>query len=144
MKALSGTFAFIGLAVVLFLFGCRVQKVSTSQPFDTTIGDPDANPPRYVELKDGLAGEPNLRVALAKIKKHGGVCKIYFLRHDGEQPDREYSKHIDVSLQTDSIIKSEVATNAARDSSAANDPNVAHRIASPNPTDISGVLDLLK
>ena len=127
----------------MIVFGCVIQQ-PTGQLFEITIGDPNAKPPRYVELKDGLAGEPKLRAALAKIKKHQGVCEVYFLRHDGEQADRDYCQHIAARLKTDRVIKSAAANNAANANSATNDPNLMHRIASSDPTDISGVLNLLK
>lgn len=145
MKPLSGTLAFIGLiAVVMIVFACCMKPTSSGQLVDVKIGDPDAKPPRYAELKGGLASEGKLRAALAKIKRHNGVCDITFLRDPAHQPDLDYCKHIDVSLKTDRIIKSEVASNGANDSSAANDPNLMYRIASPDPTDITGVLELLK
>ena len=145
MKAPSGTSALFGLAVyiVMSVFGCCMQQ-PTSQLLDIKIGDPDAKPPKYVELKKGLDGESALRVALARIKAHGGICQIWFCRHDGQDPDRNYCENIPVRLKTDRIIKSAGANNAAVDSSAANDPNVTYRIASSNPSDITGVLDLLK
>ncbi len=144
MKTPSGTFAFIGsTAIVMILFGCCIQQ-PTGQLFEVTIGDPNAKPPRYVELKNGLDDEPALRAALGRIKAHGGFCQIEFLRHDGEEPDRHYCDRIPARLKTNRIIKSAAANNAARDSSAANDPQVTYKIASSDPTDITGVLTLLK
>lgn len=125
------------------VFGCCIHQ-PTGQLFEITIGDPDAKPPRYVELKHGLNDEPALRAALGQIKAHGGFCQIEFLRHDGEEPDRHYCDRIPARLKTDRIIKSAAAKHAARDSSAANDPHVTYRIASSYSTDISAVLDLLK
>ena len=139
MKAPSGTFAFIGSAVIVMtVFGCCICP-PTGQLFDIKIGDPE-----YVPLKVGRNVEHDLQAALARIKGHNGVCDITFLRHDGGQPDPDYCKHIDVSLKTDRVIKSEFASNGARDISTANDPNLMHRIASPYPSDITGVLNLLK
>jgi hypothetical protein len=143
MKAPSGTFAFIGSAVIaMIVFGCCIQQ-PTGQLFEITIGDPNAKPPKFVELKRGLDDEPALRAALGRVKAHGGLCQIEFLRHDGEDPDRHYCDPIHARLKTDRIIKS-AAVNAARDNSAANDPNVTYKIASSDPTDITGVLNLLK
>jgi hypothetical protein len=143
MKAPSGTFPFIGSAVIaMIVFGCCIQQ-PTGQLFEITIGDPKAKPPKFVELKNGLEGEPALRKALAQIKAHGGLCEIEFLRHDGEEPDRHYCDHIQARLKTDRIIKS-AAVNVARDHSAANDPHLSYKIASSDPDDITAVLDLLK
>lgn len=145
MKPLFAAFAFIGLAAaaIFAVASCRTELLPANQNVEVIIGDPHAIPPKYVQLKNGLAGEGKLRAALAKIKRHHGICDISFLRHDGEHADPDYCKHIDVSLKTDRVIKSEVAGNAASDSSAANDPNLMYRIASPYPADITGVLDLL-
>ena len=143
MKAPFGTSAFIGSAViVLTIFGCCIQQ-PTGQLFELTIGDPNAKPPRYVELKHGLDDEPAFRAALSRIKAHGGFCQIEFLRHDGEQPDEHYCDKIPARLKTDRIIKSAAAKHTARDSSAANDPQVTYHVASSYSTDISAVLDLL-
>ena len=143
MKAASGTFAFIGSAVIaMIVFGCCIQQ-PTGQLFELTIGDPNAKPPRYVELKHGLDDEPAFRAALARIKAHGGICQIEFLRHDGEQLDEHYCDKIPARLKTDRVIKSAAAKHAARDGSAANDPQVTYHVASSYPTDISAVLDLL-
>jgi hypothetical protein len=144
MKAPSARFAFIGsTAIVMILFGCCIQQ-PTGQLFEVTIGDPNAKPPKFVELKNGLEDEPALRAALGRVKAHGGLCQIEFLRHDGEEPDRHYCDQIPARLKTERIIKSAAANKAARDSSAANDPHVTYKIASSDPTDITGVLNLLK
>jgi hypothetical protein len=144
MKVPSATLAFVGSVVIaMIVFGCCIQQ-PTGQLFELTIGDPNAKPPRYVELKHGLDDEPAFRAALGRIKAHGGLCQIEFLRHDGEKPDEHYCDHIPVRLKTDRIIKSAAAAHAARDSSAANDPHVTYQIASSYPTDISAVLDLLE
>jgi hypothetical protein len=143
MKPLFAILAFIGLTVIVIaFFGCCTKPLYTSQPFEMKLGDPNANPPSYVELKPGV-GEGQLQRALARIKGHNGVCEITFLRHAGEQPDPHYCDKVRGNLRTNRVIKSASAVNA-RDASAANDPNVMYRVASSDPTDISGVLDLLK
>ena len=106
------------------------------------LGDPNANPPKYVELKPGAEGK--LRAALAKIKGHNGICEITFLDNANGTPNPHYCENIDVRLKTDRVIKSAAATNAGAGNSAANDPNLMHRIASPYPGDISDVAILLK
>ena len=95
------------------------------------LGDPNANPPKYVELKPGAEGK--LRAALAKIKGHNGICEITFLDHANGTPNPHYCENIDARLKTDRVIKSAAATNAGAGNSAANDPNLMHRIASPVP-----------
>jgi len=106
------------------------------------LGDPNANPPRYVDLKPGSEGR--LRAALAKIKRHNGVCDITFLDHAGGTPQPHYCDRIPGDLTTARVIKSAAATNAEADNSVANDPNLMYRVASPNPSDITDVAVLLK
>lgn len=141
MKTPSGTFALIGSAVIIItVFGCATEQ-RTGQPVAVEIGDPNAIPPTYVPVKHGMVGQ--LRHALARIKGHHGICDITFLNHDGGTPVPHYCETIPVSLKTDRVIKSKVASNSARDISAANDPNVMHRIAS-TPSDVAAVLNFLE
>ena len=65
-----------------------------------------------------------------------------FLDHDGGTAVPHYCETIPVSLKTDRVIKSKVASNSARDISAANDPNVMYHIAAA-PSDVAAVLDTL-
>ena len=143
MKTLSETFAFVILAgiAIIAVISCRTQQLSANQSFDVQIGDPNAKPPKYVQLKKGLAGEGEFRAALAALKGHGGHCEICFLRKDGDQPNCNYCKDIHVSLKTDRIIKSEAANNARAEELAANDPHVTYRVQSNDPADIKNVLD---
>jgi len=144
MKPLSSPFAFLGLAAaaIIVVASCCTEQVPGNQNIQAIIGDPHANPPKYVELKPGVEGR--LRAALAKIKRHGGVCEITFLDHDGGTPDPHYCEKIDVRLKTDRVIKSAAANSAGTSNSAGNDPNLMHRIASPYTEDVSDVLTLLK
>jgi hypothetical protein len=146
MKPLFAAFAFIGLAAaaIFAVASCVTERLPVNQNVEVTIGDPHAIPPKYVKLKDGVPiGEPKLRVALAKLKRHGGICELTFLDHDGGTPDPHYCEKIPVSLKTDRVIKSAAANNAANANSAANDPNLMNRIAAPDPKDATGVLELL-
>ena len=144
MKPLLPTFAFVGLAAaaIIAVASCRTQQLPANQNIEALIGDPHAIPPRYVDLKPGADGR--LRAALAKIKRHNGICEITFLDHDGGTPDPHYCEKIDVRLKTDRVIKSAAAKNAGTGNSAANDPNLMYRIASPYPADVSDVLTLLQ
>jgi len=140
MKTPSGTFALIGSAVVIMtVFGCAIEP-RTGQLVDVKIGDPNTQPPTYVALKPGMVGR--LRAALARIKGHHGICDITFLDHDGGTAVPHYCETIPVSLKTDRVIKSKIASNSPRDISAANDPNVMYRIAS-TPSDVAAVLNTL-
>lgn len=113
-----------------------------NQNVEMFLGDPNANPPRYVELKRGAEGK--LRAALAKIKGHHGMCEITFLDRAMGTPVPHYCDKIPLHLNTERVIKSAAGNNAGTGNSAANDPNLLHRIASPYPSDISDVAILLK
>jgi len=146
MKPLFAAFAFIGLAAVaIFAVGsCTTERISPNQNVELFLGNPNANPPSYVELKHGLADEGRLRAALAKIKGHNGICEITFLDRANGTPRPHYCENIDVRLKTDGIIKSAAAKKAGDDNSVANDPNLMYRIASPEPSDVYDVAILLK
>jgi len=144
MKPLSGILAFIGLTVLgMLIAGCLVKKSSSrihNVMFCIEIGDPNT----YVELKDASHdGQVKLHGKLNKAKDKGGKCEIKFLAQDGGTPDPDYCQHT-VTLKTDRVIKSELASNRGRDSSAANDPNLMHRVSSPDPQDITEIAALLK
>jgi len=143
MKPVFGALAFIGLAAaaIFAVASCVTERLPANQNVEARIGDPDATPPKYVALKPGMVGR--LQAALAKIKRHHGICDITFLDHDGGTPDPHYCEKIPVSLKTDRIIKSAAANNAGTGNAAANDPNLMHSIASPYSTDVADVLNLL-
>lgn len=146
MKPLSGTLAFIGLTVLIVLIaGCQEKAALINNVvYSVEIGNPNANPPEYVDLKNGVADEGKLRSALAKAKQHGGKCDITFLSHASATPKPHYCEDIQASLKTDRVIKSELASNGSSDSSAANDPNLMYRVSSPDPKDITDITALLK
>ncbi len=145
MKPLSTTLALVGLAAagVIAVVSCSsTPRISPNQNVELLLGDPNANPQKYVDLKPGTEGR--LRLALAKIKRHNGICEITFLDHANGNPNPHYCDNIDVRLKTDRVIKSAAAKKAGADNSVANDPNLMYRVASPDPSDISDVANLLK
>jgi hypothetical protein len=144
MKLLLTTSALLGLAAaaIIAVASCCTQLIPPNQNVEMLLGDPHAKPPKYVELKPGAEGK--LRAALAKIKGHNGICEIIFLDHPNGTANPHYCENIDVRLKTDRVIKSAAAKNTGAGNSAANDPNLMHRIASPYPADISDVAILLK
>jgi len=148
MKPLSGIPAFIGLTVLAVLIaGCFVKKpaarLSEDVLFSIEIGHQN-NPDKYVELIDTSSnGQKTLHEKLNNAKQHGS-CKI---QYKGPEPhataDPNYCDH-NVTLKTDRVIKSELASNRGRDSSAANDPNVMHKVQSQDLQDITDIAALLK
>jgi hypothetical protein len=143
MKTLLPTFAFLGLAAaaIIVVASCSTVHISPNQNVELYIGDPNAKPPKYVELKPGTLGR--LRAALAKLKGHGGVCELTFLDKPNGNPDPHFCEKINVHLKTDRVIKSAAATNAGGSNSAANDPHLMYRVASPISSDVSDVAALL-
>jgi hypothetical protein len=145
MKPLSGILAFIGLTVLgMLIAGCFVKKPATlSQDvlFCIEIGDQTTN--KYVKLKDvSASGQRTLHDKLNNAKGHGGQCQITFLDKDNGTPVPNYCDR-GATLKTDRVIKSELASNRGRDSSAANDPNLMNRVSSRDPKDIADIAALL-
>jgi hypothetical protein len=132
MKTLSRTFVFVVLAViaVVTLIGCPPKHAFTKQKFALVIGE-------YAEVRD----EDAFKKALKILKKNGGLCEIKFLRKEGEEPNKNYCKELDVGLKTDKVTKAEVANSAAVGESTANDPHASYKVQSANPTEIEAVLD---
>ena len=144
MKPLLTTLAFIGLtaAVIIAVVSCSTAPViPPNQDVELLLGDPNASPPKYVALKRGTEGR--LRAALARIKGHNGICEITFLDQPRGTPNPHYCANIPARLTTDRVIKSATAMNGPNNS-AANDPNLMYRVASPYPSDISAVSVLLE
>jgi enoyl-CoA hydratase/carnithine racemase len=144
MKPLLRTFAFLGLAAaaIIIVASCSTQLSLPNQNVELILGDPNANPPKYVELKPGTAGK--LHAALAKLKGHGGVCELTFLDKANGNPNPHFCETIAARLKTDRVIKSAAATNVGAVDAVANDPHLMYRIASPDPGDVSDVASLLK
>ena len=99
----------------------------------------------FVKLKDPN-GDPDqgFNQALNAIKK--GQYEIRFKDNQNHTKDCYHPGDRlggPASIKTDKITTSEVARRAQVQGSAANDPNVMHRIASPDPTEITNVLNTL-
>ena len=144
MKPLITTLGFIGLAAaaIIAVVSCSTSPViPPNQNVELLLGDPNAIPPRYVELKRGTEGR--LRAALARIKGNNGICEITFLDQPAGTPNLDYCANIPARLSTDMVIKSATVMNGPNNS-AANDPNLMYRVASPYPSDISLVSGLLE
>ena len=66
---------------------------------------------------------------------------IDFLDRDNGTPIPHYTPGPHTTLKTNRVIRSDVAEQTLADASAANDPNVMHKVQSPDPGDIKKVLD---
>jgi hypothetical protein len=144
MKTLSGTFAFVALAVIAIvtILSCQTKLPYAYRRPEYRIGNPDVVPRRYVELKN--PDRDDFRDALVILKYNGGDCQIYFLRSSRDKEIFNYCDKIQVRLKTDKIRKSEAANHARAEESAANDPHATYRVASPSQADIDRVKQTLK
>jgi hypothetical protein len=126
MKTLSGTFAFVVLAViaVVTLIGCPPKHAFTEQKF--TLHFKEAEVPDEEAFKKALTG----------LKEHGGQYRLR-LKHNNEVTD----PYDPLSLKTDKVTKSEVANRAAAGESTA---SISYKVTSADPTDIEGVVKTLK
>jgi hypothetical protein len=140
MKTLSGTFAFIALAVVAVLtFRAFAQspEPGANKKFVLKIGRTTED---YVDLRD----KTTFDTALTTLGDHGGQYHIRFLAKEGATPIDPYHPGDHASIKTDKVTMSELAKNASAGESAVNDPNVTVRISSNEATDIKAVLDTFK
>ena len=142
MKTLYGTIGFVlAVIAIVTLLSCQTQLSSANRRKEKKIGDPDANPPIYVEFKNG---EGPFHDALMALKKKKGDCQIFLLNTARDTPVFNYCDQIPSHLKTDKIIKSAAANNARPEEAIANDPNVTYRIASTSQEDIDAVLKTLQ
>jgi hypothetical protein len=143
MKTLSPTFALIlaGVALVTVL-SCEQRLKSTSKPdFVLEIGDPNAKPPKYVELKKG-DDDSDFCAALTTLKQNGGDCKADF--KGSSAPSKHYDcTNVPLCLTTDKVTTSHLAKNAPVGKSAANDPNITYRVQG-NSKDIKAILETFR
>ena len=157
MKALSRTFSFVVLGVI-------VMVVVVSCCVFPTIPDPRIRSysidigyrqrAQYVEWKgDGT----NFKQALARVRgRNGGEYCICVIEKVGDKPyqytgskcPEDYKCTSEnsppINIRTVKVTKSKAADNKAAGESAVNDPNAAYRIRSPDPSDISEVLGALE
>ena len=135
MKTLSGTFAFVVLAVIVIVavVSCVTQLIPNQQAL-LELGTKTT----YVEWTT----EDEFDEALKQVCQHGGTYEIRKLKADGEKP-YDAKPCIEI-LKTVKVTKSKVADDAAAGASAANDPNAMHKIASAYIGDVKQVLNALK
>lgn len=162
MKTLSGTFRFIvlGVIVLVAIVGCCIvpvirdtTSVITGTGSSVELGHQlRAKIPKrtYVDWKN----QGDFDKALKQVCDHHGTYCIYVKMDDaGPDPIHPYQPSNPPSncsdcrpgnIRTVKVTKSKAAENIATGESIANDPNVSHRVQSPDPGDIIKVLDALK
>jgi hypothetical protein len=139
MKTLSGTFAFVVLAVIVIvtLPSCdQTRKIVPNQKFLLIIKDHTPGK-KYVNWTT----EDKFDEALKQLCQNGGKPEISKLKEDGGQPYP--GKTCKELIETVKVTKSKAADGAAAGESAG-DPNVTYRIAATNKEDILNVLSELK
>ena len=152
MKTLSGRFWLVvfGVIVIVAVGSCCCIPCIPGIAYSVEIGNQQRGP--YVEWKS----EENFNEALAQIRRHKDKRASYcfcVIRNPHDDPkkykfndectDTEY-KCPTVDIRTAKVTKSKAADRIAAGQSAANDPNVMHRVQSPDPRDITRVLGALK
>jgi hypothetical protein len=140
MKTLSGIVGFVVVVVIgivgslafrgAFAMGSAKQAFA-AQKFALEMG-------RYVEVE-----QPDFDNALKKLAGNGGQYDIEYLKEEGA-PLKHYRAGRHVSIKTDKVTKSELASSAAAGESAANDPNVTYRVTSNEATDFKDVVKTFK
>jgi hypothetical protein len=143
MKTLSGTFAFVVLAVIAIatLPSCCRKQVSEEaladqKKFTLKIGRTDDD---FVDVSKDKFDE-----ALCALKANKGDFKISF-KKDPEATPTPYDPSCRiVSINTDKITTSGLARTEPAEESSAYDPNVTFRVTSNSATDIKAVLDTFK
>ena len=140
MKTLSGTFAFIVVAVMAILAvvsfrslaaGSKTSAVGAHK-FKLKIGKTQTD---YVDVDTNALKQILNRPTFPK----DGI-DIDYLEAPGK-PVQHWPPVSPLSIKTDKVTTSEVARNASAGESVANDPNVTRFLSSDNKTDIIDVLN---
>ena len=148
MKTLSERFWFVvfGIIVIVAVGSCCCLKSIPGIAYSVEIGNTQRD--QYVNWK-----QPAFDNALIQLcEEHGGTYCLKAKLDNGSVTRRYYPKgHKDCTdkdcsfgnIRTVKVTKSKAADNIAAGQSAANDPNVMHKVQSPDPGDIKQVLDAL-
>ena len=147
MKTLSGTFAFVALAVIAIVAAIAFRAFATATPaptpahqkFKLGIGGPTKED--YVDVK-----QPDFDQAVKALAGRGGQYKIRYKRNDNtvDDPYDPDHPHDHLSIKTDKVTTSELAKNAPAEESSAYDPHAVYHVSSNSATDIKAVLDTFK
>jgi hypothetical protein len=151
MKTLSRRFRFVvlGVIVTVGVVSCYTfPSITDTIPFfGVDIGywplaNRKDNAPIYVRWKS----EDKFKAALEQVCGHHGEYDLFILR-DNHKEDR-WTKNCNPNhprnIRIVKVTKSKAADRIAAGEPAANDPNVMHRIQSPDPGDIIKVLNTLE
>jgi hypothetical protein len=152
MKTISRRFRFVafGVIVIVAVVSCCpfLPIVPNSALYSVEIRHTQRE--QYVNWK-----QPDFDKALIQLCDRGGTYCLKAKLDDGTIINRYHPKgYKDCTkdctnyslgnIRTVKVTKSKAADNIAAGESAVNDPNVMHKIQSPDPGDISAVLKTLK
>ena len=148
MKTLSVRFRFIviGVIVIVAVVSCCNFPLIEDTKSYLEIGHDVRGKRTYVAWKDEGT---ELYRALEQVRDHKGkICLCVLMPGGTPYPHQlnndcpNYHCH-PVNITTVKVTKSKAADNIAAGESAVNDPNITHRVQSPDPKDIKAVLDAL-
>jgi hypothetical protein len=147
MKTLSGRFWFVvfGVIVIVAVGSCCCLKSIPGIAYSVEIGNTQRD--QYVKWK-----QPAFDTALKQVCDHHGTYCLKAKLDNGSIINQYHPEGSNCTspncsrenIRTVKVTKSKVADNTAAGQSAANDPNVMHRVQSPDPGDIKKVLDALE
>jgi len=148
MKTLSRTFRFVVLAIIVtvgVVSCCIFPPILNTRAYATVeIGNWPSNSKDnviYVRWKS----EDKFTAALKQVCGNHGEYDVRILRDNNEKD--HWKKNCNPNprnIRTVKVTKSKAADNIAAAEPVANDPNVMHRIQSPDPGDIIKVLNALE
>jgi len=145
MKTISRRFRFVafGVIVIVAVVSCCpfLPIVPNNALYSVEIGNQQKGP-KYVEWKD----QGKFDEALAQVcwSHHRGHAWYEFYTDTDHTRPYKPCPPPRGKIRTVKVTKSKAADNIAAGESAVNDPNVMHKIQSPDPGDISAVLKTLK
>jgi hypothetical protein len=154
MKTLSVRFRFViigVIAMVAVVSCCYFPSISGTTAYATVVirDERGGKKAKYVEWKK----KDGFDKALAQVRAHNGKICVCVLESPNATPYPHelnndcHSEEKDCPsgrIRTVKVTKSKVADKIAAGESVANDPNVMHRVQSPDPRDIIKVLGTLK
>jgi hypothetical protein len=152
MKTLSKRFRFVVLAVIVIVVvgGCCLPFVPGIASYSVEIGNQQKGP-KYVNWKDKGRFDDALKQVRGNPKGNAKICICVLMSSRDEPYPHELNndctrtyKCPSENIRTVKVTKSKAADNIAAGESAANDPNVTHRVQSSDPDDIKKVLDALE
>jgi hypothetical protein len=151
MKTLSRTFRVVVLTVIVIVVvvSCRnFPSIPNTIPFfGVDIGHlPLANRKDNVAIYVRWKDEGKFKAALEQVCGHHGEYDLWILRDHNEKDHwkKICSPNYPRNIRTVKVTRSKAADNIAAGEPAANDPNVMHRVQSPDPGDITTVLNTLE